>query len=484
MTSSRGKTAAGGGGGLALSGAAVAASAPVTDHRPPGAAPKTLVVGLGKTGLSVVRYLKAQGVQVAVTDSRAHPPGLDELRHDLPEVAVFAGGFDAAAFAAAERLVVSPGVPVATPLIQAALARGLPVVGDIELFAAAAQAPICAITGSNGKSTVTTLVGLMARRAGRAARVGGNLGDPVLDLLDLSATLYVLELSSFQLETTPGLCAETAVVLNISADHLDRYPDLDAYAAAKARIYDRARIAVVNRDDPAVLAMARSGEREIGFTLGEPAPGDYGLMRWQGETWLCRGQERLLPAAEVLIPGRHNLANALAALALAEGSGLAMAPALEVLRTFPGLDHRCQLVSDHGGVRWYDDSKGTNPGATVAALDGLVTPGRDARVVLIAGGDGKGADFSPLAPAVARAARGVVLIGRDAPLIAEVLRDLDPPVPQVPAADMTEAVRRAAELARPGDAVLLSPACASFDMFDNYEHRGRVFAEAVRRHTA
>ena len=458
-----------------------AAGASDAAGRAPATAPKTLVVGLGKTGVSCARYLRAQGVRVAVTDSRPQPPGLDELRRDLPEVGVFVGGFDPAAFAAADRLVVSPGVPVATPLIQEAMARGVPVLGDVELFAAAARAPICAITGSNGKSTVTTLVGLMARRAGCVVRVGGNLGEPVLDLLDPAAALYVLELSSFQLETTPGLSAEAAVVLNISPDHMDRYPDLAAYAGAKARVYDRARVAVVNRDDPAVAAMPRAPERELGFTLGAPAAGDYGLTEADGETWLCRGPARLLPAREVLIPGRHNLANALAALALAEGCGLPLGPALEVLTTFPGLDHRCQLVADRGGVRWYDDSKGTNPGATVAALDGLVVPGSAARVVLIAGGDGKGADFAPLDPAVARAARGVVLIGRDAPLIAAALAGQSAPVPKVPAPDMAGAVRAAAALARPGDAVLLSPACASFDMFDNYEQRGRVFAEAVRR---
>ncbi len=445
---------------------------------------KTLIVGLGKTGVSCARYLRAQGAWVAVTDSRPNPPGLEQLRRDFPEVAVFTGGFDPAAFAAADQLVVSPGVPVAEPLIQQTLARGVPVIGDVELFARAARAPVCAITGSNGKSTVTTLLGLMARLAGRQVRVGGNLGEPVLDLLDDQADLYVLELSSFQLETTPGLCARAAVVLNVSPDHMDRYPDLAAYGAAKARIYDRAKVAVINRDDAQVTAMARAPERELGFTLGIPAAGDYGILAIDGAPWLCRGTELLLPAAEVLIPGRHNLANALAALALAEACDLPIEPCRDALRTFPGLEHRSQLVADRAGVRWYDDSKGTNPGATVAALDGLVSPDDAGRVVLIAGGDGKGADFAPLGPAAARAARAVVLIGRDAPLIEAVLKGLEPPVPLVWAADMSDAVQQAGSLAQPGDAVLLSPACASFDMFDNYEHRGRVFADAVRRFTA
>ena len=442
---------------------------------------KTLVVGLGKTGLSCVRYLRARGVRTAVTDSRERPPGLAAVQTDMPEVAVFVGGFDPDVFDAASELVVSPGVPLAEPLLQQAIARGVPVIGDVELFVRAARAPLCVITGSNGKSTVTTLVGLMARLAGRKVAVGGNLGEPVLDLLADGLDLYVVELSSFQLETTPGLRADAAVVLNISADHLDRYPDLAAYAATKAQIYRGARVAVINRDDPIVLAMPRVAAREIGFTLGEPRLGDFGLRELDGALWICHGQEPLLATSEVLIPGRHNLANALAALALASASGIPMAPACEALRSFPGLPHRSELVAERGGVRWYDDSKGTNPGATVAALDGLAPAGSTARVVLIAGGDGKGADFAVLRKAVSQSARGVVLIGRDAPLIEAAIAGA---VPTVRASDMTEAVAQAAELAQPGDAVLLSPACASFDMFDNYEHRGRVFADAVRRLSA
>lgn len=451
-------------------------SAPTPQAAPP--MPKTLVVGLGKTGLSCARYLRSQGVVAAVTDSRERPPGLEALQAEMPEIAVFLGGFEPAVFAAASELVVSPGVPVAEPLIQAAIARGIPVVGDIELFARAIRAPLCAITGSNGKSTVTTLVGMMARQAGQTAQVGGNLGDPVLDLISDTAELYVVELSSFQLETAPSLQADVAVVLNVSADHMDRYPDLAAYAATKARLYQGARVAVVNRDDPLVMAMPRAAAQEIGFTLGESREGDFGLRRFGAETWLCRGAERLMPSSDVLISGRHNLANALAALALAAASGIPMEPACEALRRFPGLAHRSQLVASRDGVRWYDDSKGTNPGATIAALDGLIPEGAAGRVVLIAGGEGKGADFSTLRPAVSRAARAVVLIGRDAPLIEAAIADA---APIVRARDMEEAVARAADLAEPGDAVLLSPACASFDMFESYEHRGRVFADAVRR---
>ncbi len=461
---------------------------------PAKTAARTLIVGLGKTGLSCARYLRAQGTAVAVTDSRTNPPGLDQLRQELPDVAVFTGGFQPEVFALADRLVVSPGVPLGEPLIQTALTRGVPVLGDIELFAQALRAPVAskqatdpalpagapsvvAITGSNGKSTVTTLVGLMANLAGIRAAVGGNLGEPALDLFDPAVTLYVLELSSFQLETTASLRPRAATVLNLSPDHMDRYSDYAAYVAAKARIYQGTEVAVVNRDDPTAAAIPHDAAMEIGFTLSSPSrPGDFGLLVRPDGIWFARGDRPLLPAADLRIPGRHNLANALAALALASAAGLPEGAAMEALRSFRGLPHRSVLVGSRDGVRWYDDSKGTNPGATVAALEGLVEPDSPARVVLIAGGDGKGADFRPLGPAVERAARAVVLMGRDAALIEKVVADR---VPVLHAADMADAVRLAAGAAQPGDAVLLSPACASFDMFDNYEHRGRIFTETV-----
>jgi UDP-N-acetylmuramoylalanine--D-glutamate ligase len=467
--------------------------------------PRTLILGLGKTGLSLARHLRGLGHGVAIADSRINPPGLAQLTAELPDLAVFTGPFQAEVFAAADRLVVSPGVPVAEPLIQAALARGVPVLGDIELFAQAVQAPVVAlpacppsvvaITGSNGKSTVTTLVGLMARRAGVRVAVGGNLGDPALDLLDPEVVLYVLELSSFQLETTKSLRPRAATVLNLSPDHMDRYPDYAAYVAAKARIYQGAEVAVVNRDDATAAAIPHKAA-ELGFSLSRPGRADdFGLLDRADGAWLARGDRPLMAAAALQIPGRHNQANALAALALGSACGLPEEAMLDALRSFRGLPHRSVLVGSRHGVRWYNDSKGTNPGATVAALDGLVEPGSSARVVLIAGGDGKGADFGPLAPAVARAARAVVLIGRDAPLIEAVLAardgghignagagsDLAGSVPLLHAADMADAVRQAAAAARPGDSVLLSPACASFDMFDNYEHRGLVFTQAVER---
>jgi len=439
---------------------------------------RALVVGLGKTGLSCARYLHARGVAVAVTDSRAQPPGLERLRDELPEVALFLGDFDEAVFAAAECLVVSPGVPCSLPVIQAAAARGASIIGDVELFAASARAPVVAITGSNGKSTVTSLVGLMARLAGVRVAVGGNLGEPALDLLDEAVALYVLELSSFQLETTSSLRPRVAGVLNLSADHLDRYPNLDSYAAAKAGIFANAERAVVNLDDAAVRAMPIGAAERRGFTLSRPSDGEFGLCGDAEAPWLCCGNEPWLAAAEVAIPGRHNLANALAALALGEAAELPREAMLEGLRRFPGLPHRSELIAERAGQRWYNDSKGTNPGATVAALEGLAPPGSGRRVVLIAGGDAKGADFAPLAAAAERSARAVVLIGRDAPRLAEALGDR---VPVFRARDMDEAVQNAADQAAPGDDVLLSPACASFDMFADYEQRGEAFVAAVRR---
>ncbi len=340
---------------------------------PRPAAARVLVVGLGKTGTSVARFLVGRGVAVAVTDTRLAPPGLDALRRDLPDVALFLGGFDRTAFAAAELVVVSPGVSVQEPLIREARARGVPVVGDIELFAQEAAAPVAAITGSNGKSTTTTLLGEMARIAGRRVAVGGNLGEPALDLLDAAVELYVLELSSFQLETVESLAPAVATVLNISADHMDRYPDLDAYAAAKARIFAHAGVAVVNRDDPRVTAMP-GGRWRRGFTLGEPQPGDFGIAARDGAPWICRGTEALMPVREIVIPGRHNLANALAALAMGDALGLPFPAMREALRCFRGLAHRTALVGEVRGVRFYDDSKGTNVGSTVAAARGRDRP--------------------------------------------------------------------------------------------------------------
>ncbi|MES9844703.1 MAG: UDP-N-acetylmuramoyl-L-alanine--D-glutamate ligase [Candidatus Sedimenticola sp. PURPLELP] len=439
---------------------------------------KTLVVGLGKTGLSCARYLAGKGVPVAITDSREQPPGLDELRRDLPDTALFLGGFEAGVFEAADRLVVSPGVPVDQPLIQQAMARGVPVIGDIELFAQEAKAPIAAITGSNGKSSVTTLLGEMARNAGRNALVGGNLGEPALDLLSDDADLYILELSSFQLETTHTLAPRVATVLNVSADHMDRYSSLAAYSDTKARIYSNAEVSVLNLDDLRVMGMRGSEGVELFFTLGEPAENTFGLRREEGRVWLCYEQQSLLAADELRVPGSHNQANALAALAMGHALGLPMPAMVDAVREFKGLAHRTQFVVEHAGVSWFNDSKGTNVGACIAALKGFASTAEEGKTVLIAGGDGKGADFSDLRPVVRDTARAVVLIGQDAGRIADAIGDA---VPVATAADMEEAVALAAELACSGDRVLLSPACASFDMFRSYEHRGEVFMATVGR---
>ena len=439
--------------------------------------PRVLVAGLGASGLSAARFLAGCGYEVAVADTRDQPPGLAALRAELPDVAVFTGGLDEAAFAQADAVVLSPGLSPAEPAVAAAAARGVPVVGDIEIFARVVAAPVAAITGSNGKSTVTALVGEMARAAGVEVRVGGNIGTPALDLLaGPPPALYVLELSSFQLETTASLRPQAAALLNVSPDHLDRYPDLAAYAAAKARIFTGCGTAVYNADDPVVrqLAAAAAPARRVPFTLGEPAAGGWGLREHRGETWLARGREPVLPAAKVALLGRHNLANALAALAVGEAAGLPRPAMVQALEHFTGLPHRAQRVAEAGGVTWVNDSKATNVGATAAALAGVAA----GRVVLIAGGQGKGQDFSPLRRAAGDRLRALVLMGEDAPLLERALAGL---APVHHAGDMDEAVRLAAAAAEPGDTVLLSPACASFDQFRSFEERGERFVDAVRR---
>jgi len=435
---------------------------------------RALVLGLGKTGLSVARFLSRQGIPLAVVDTRENPPGLSELQECLPDVAVFLGGFDQAAFAAATHLVVSPGIGMDNPAVVQAVQMGLPAFGDVDLFACMAKAPVIAITGANGKSTVTTLVGLMAEAAGRRVKVGGNLGEPMLDLLDEDADLYVLELSSFQTERASLLEPAVATVLNISPDHMDRYPDIAAYAEAKRRIFKGQGVMVLNADDPTVAAMAQAGRKTVWFGTGEDgrqAP-EFALRRVEGAEWLLVRGEPWLPAAEVRIKGRHNLANALAALALGDAAGLPRNAMLTALRQFAGLDHRMQWVAEIDGVTWINDSKATNIGACIAALEGLEGP-----VVLIAGGDGKGADFAPLAPVAQGKLRAAVLMGRDAPLLEKIL---SPVVETARVGGMSEAVATARRMAQAGDTVLLAPACASLDQYKDYQERGRMFAEAVR----
>ena len=434
-----------------------------------------IVVGLGKSGMSLVRYLARQGVRFAVVDTRANPPELSTLREQFPQVEVRWGELDAEFLGRASELLISPGLAVATPALQEAAQRGAKLSGDIDLFARAAKAPIIAITGSNAKSTVTTLVGEMAAAAGRNVAVGGNLGTPALDLLADDVELYVIELSSFQLETTELLNAEVATCLNVSEDHMDRYADLPAYHLAKHRVFRGARQVVVNRDDPLSRPMIADQVPCWSFGLGKPDFKRFGLLEENGEKCLAYQFEALLPVRELKVRGAHNYSNALAALALGQAVGLPMAAMLNTLKGFTGLPHRCQWVGERAGVSYYDDSKATNVGAALAAIEGL---GEDiaGKLVLIAGGDGKGADFSSLRKPVAAQCRTVVLLGRDADKLAAVL---DGAVDIVRVDSLQAAVEQAASIAQPGDAVLLSPACASLDMFKNFEERGRLFAQAV-----
>ncbi|HAO76575.1 MAG TPA: UDP-N-acetylmuramoyl-L-alanine--D-glutamate ligase [Pseudomonas sp.] len=434
-----------------------------------------IVVGLGKSGMSLVRHLARRGLPFAVVDTRASPPELATLKVEYPDVQVRCGELDVDFLCTASELLVSPGLAVSTPALQEAAARGVKLSGDIELFAREAKAPIVAITGSNAKSTVTTLVGEMAAAAGRTVAVGGNLGTPALDLLADDVDLYVLELSSFQLETTEQLNAEVATCLNISEDHMDRYSGLPAYHQAKHRIFRGARQVVVNRDDRLSRPLVGEDVPTWTFGLGKPDFKGFGLFEEKGEKYLAFQFEALMPVRELKMRGAHNQSNALAALALGHAVGLPFRPMLDTLRRFTGLPHRCQWVGERAGVSYYDDSKATNVGAALAAIEGLGAD-IDGKLVLIAGGDGKGADFSALRAPVARYCRAVVLLGRDAPRLAEALGEA---AVLIRVASLEEAVQRAAECAESGDAVLLSPACASLDMFKNFEERGRLFAAAV-----
>ena len=433
-----------------------------------------LVLGLGDTGLSAARWLVRRGATVRVADTRSAPPNLARLQEMLPDVAVSVGPFRSTDFDWAERIVTSPGVAVSEPLIQQAMQRGVAVEGDVELFAQAVPtaAKVIAITGSNGKSTVTSMVGAMCAGAGKKTIMAGNIGLPVLDALEdhPEAEIFVLELSSFQLETTFSLNAVSAAMLNISEDHLDRYADLNAYSAAKARIFSGEGIQVLNRDDAISMGMALPWRTVLTFGLTAPLMlNEFGIK----DGWMWEGESRLMEMDQLPLAGLHNVANALAAFALCRAAGLPIAPLAEALRQFRGLPHRVEWVASVNDVEFYDDSKGTNVGATEAALNGM-----NRKVVLIAGGDGKGQDFSPLKAAVARHARAVVQIGRDGALIAAAIADSG--VPVLRAESMPEAVQAALSMAQSGDAVLLSPACASFDMFNNYAHRAQVFVDAVR----
>ena len=479
-----------------------------------------VVLGLGASGLAMARALADGGATVRVADTRGEPPMLAALRAELPQVAFSASEFAPSLLEGASLLAISPGLSpthsAAAPLVAAAKKAGIDVVGEIELFARAlarlkaerGYAPrVVGVTGTNGKTTTVRLAGLLIESTGRSVAVAGNISPPALDTLrerlrpNRLPDTWVLELSSFQLATTRSLTCDAAAVLNVTQDHLDWHGSFEAYAKAKARIFGPRTVQVLNRDDPVVAAMAKKSAPVVTFRLQPPAQADeYGLIREGGVTWLAYAEDlalghrrrraegeapaeaeplyvhRLMPAEALAIRGRHNAGNALAAVALARAIGCPLAPMLHALRAYRGEPHRVQLIATAGGVQYYDDSKGTNVGATVAALDGLAAEGL--RLVVILGGDGKGQDFAPLAAPLARAARAVVLIGRDAALIEKAIGAA--PYPVLRAESLPQAVEIAAAQARRGDAVLLSPACASLDMFRDYVQRAEVFADAVR----
>ncbi len=456
---------------------------------------KKVIVGLGKTGFSCARYLAAKGESFTIVDTRKNPPYLAALNQELPEQKVELGGFKESTILAASELILSPGLSLKIPVLQKAIAQGTTISSDIDIFSREAKSPIVAVTGSNGKSTVVTLVAEMARQAGVKVAVGGNLdcsylddvgdgseGLSALDLLQFKdIDLYVLEVSSFQLELTHKLAAEVATVLNVSADHMDRYDSMDDYVEAKHRIFRGCKQILINRDDllssPATnLSLQRNDTKTWYFGLNNSEFSDFGLLSDSGEQFLAFQFKKIISIQDLKIAGKHNIANALAALALGTAVGLPMKSMSETLKTFSGLPHRCQWVRNVSGVDIYNDSKGTNVGAAVSAIEGL---GESAKghIILIAGGESKDADFSQLRQAMCRWGRVIVLLGRDAKRIAASLgEDFE----LVFAEDMQDAVHKSMQHAQIGDVILLSPACASFDMFTNYQQRGSEFIDAVK----
>lgn len=440
---------------------------------------KTVIIGLGETGYSCVEYFVKKNVPIVVLDTRENPPKLADLKKYYPEVPFLGGKFSATILESAKEIVLSPGIPKTLPDIINHIQPNTSIIGDIELFAREVKAPIVAVTGSNGKSTVTTWVGEMAKQAGIKVGVGGNLGTPALKLLTQNPDLYVLELSSFQLETTYSLKPKVATILNICPDHMDRYEHFEDYFQAKKRIYHQAEKVVVNRDDELILNSAPKMVEQFSFGLNAIPGNSLGVGLKQDTIVIKKSLKsetsELLSYKELKLFGRHNAANALASLALGMAADIPLPAMVETLKTFKGLPHRCEWIREYKGVQWINDSKGTNVGATLAAISGLAhdIPGK---WVLIAGGIGKNADFSPLIPLVKEHCRGLVLLGE----AREELYQMFSNVLSCKRVDsLKEAVEAAAETAKEGDGVLLSPACASFDMFRNFEDRGNVFKELV-----
>ncbi len=435
------------------------------------------IIGLGKTGFSFVKFLHAQGHHIFVTDTRDNPPYLLAMRDQYPDILFQGGELSAEFIDKADEILVSPGISIKHPLIIAAAEKGVPIVGDVELFARHAKAPIVAITGSNGKTTVTTLMGLMIEKAGSNVFVCGNIGEPVLDILEKpTPDFYVIELSSFQLETTDSLKAKAAVVLNITPDHMDRYDTFELYCAAKRKIYQGCENAIINLDDPVSWAGALDNQSsQLSFTLKKPQKNEFGIIQKNNQSYLAFGETELMPTHEMKLHGQHHNQNALACLALGHAIGLDFPPMLQILREFSGLTHRCELIAEKKGVQWYNDSKATNVGAALAAIETLgQSTGR--KMILILGGDAKNADLQDLKAPVLKYASHVLLLGKDAPRFVELLRGH---LPLTMVSTLEEAVEKASEIASKNEIVLLSPACASLDMFTNYEHRGKVFVQAV-----
>ncbi len=436
----------------------------------------TAIVGMGATGLSAARFLSSVGKSFVFADSRNEPPRLGEVREQYPEVPLVLGPFSEDLLLDFDRVVVSPGVSLQEPALVAARAHGVELIGDVELFLEQVAAPVIMITGSNGKSTVTTLLGKMAEACGLSVGVGGNLGTPMLDLLAPHHQLYVIELSSFQLELVTNTRGAIAGLLNISPDHMDRYAGLQQYHAAKQRIFLGASSVINNRQDPLTNPLLSTSVKQGSFGLNKPDLGSFGLLEEDGQQWLACGLELLMPVEDVAIKGTHNTANALAALALGKAAGLEMAAMLKTLKTYKGLPHRCEHVATVNNVMYIDDSKGTNIGATVAAIDGFGDNHR-ANLILIAGGQGKGQDFAKLQKPVAQYVKLAALYGQDASEIADALQG-NTKIEKLDSLD--SAVACAAANAEPGDIVLFSPACASFDMFSGFEQRGHCFQSAVK----
>ncbi|MFK7731725.1 MAG: UDP-N-acetylmuramoyl-L-alanine--D-glutamate ligase [Pseudomonadales bacterium] len=431
------------------------------------------IIGVGATGLSCARYLQNRGDSFSLCDTRSKPPGAADVLREFAGIDIYFGELPLAVLKNSKRLLVSPGVSLETHAIRQVLDQGVSLCSDLDLFRAEIKCPVVCVTGSNGKSTVATLLAEIAKAAEINVCLCGNIGLPVLDALDDSIELYVLEVSSFQLERSAALAADAATILNISADHMDRYSDLESYASSKQRVFMNADKCIINRDE--LACKNRHGEAYSSFGFSEPAAGLFGVAQVAGDTHLMYGDSPLLPTSEMRLQGTHNVSNALAALALAQAIGISLEVACGVLRKFAGLPHRCEHIADIDGRSFINDSKGTNVGATVAALEGLGTPD-DRRMVLIAGGVGKGADFSELSDAVSAHAHSVLVYGQDAEQIADAL-ETHTEIHRCN--DLAEAVNRAYDLSAPCDTVLFSPACASFDMFDNFEQRGDRFRELV-----